>query len=397
MKDKNKGPEMEGQTETTVFNIKQINCKPAGEGSLLAAAKHNKRTITDASGRHDPSKAHLNRSLLGLPATPEGVADLAAKLLDQRGYRPKRRDATIAAEGVFGLLEAPASFDMLDYFTACAQWLEGSLHGSLLSADVHVDEDHPHCHVLVLLPVSNEEGAPSGSDLVGFKQSTNERRRDLQVKVASRYGLQVVMQEVTAAQRKVLARDIHSLLAARADPSMSSVLWPWISQWINRDPMRLARDLGIEVRPANSVAVLAQTTGRGPRTEAAQTASGARMSRATQSDAITQETRNPTPMGVGCASAQDGDEADSDQHPCPVGVAGGLGVQGHLSGCQNDKGEAITRVRDSDLSAYDWDPIHGEHRPATPAGMRPVRHQVADLLAGLGHTRHNREAMACID
>lgn len=254
-----------GGKSTTVFKIHGLNRKPYGKRALIAAAKHNKREITDPLGRHEPGRAHLNQSLFGLPGTADGVVALATCTMEARGYKPKRHDATIAAEGVFSLAEVPASFDMAAYFGDCARWLEGSLGGLLLSADIHLDEDHPHCHAIVLLPLAGEAGGQSGSDIVGYKQATRDRKQALQRQVADRYGLRVVAVDLSAEQRKVLARDVHSELRAAQDPILASPLFPWVARCIDRDPVGAAQELGVGIRAAHSLPVLAQSAGSGSR------------------------------------------------------------------------------------------------------------------------------------
>ena len=56
---------------TAVFRMQPINRKDWGKHTLSAAAKHNKREIPDKRERIDPTRSHLNVSLLGLP--PEFV------------------------------------------------------------------------------------------------------------------------------------------------------------------------------------------------------------------------------------------------------------------------------------------------------------------------------------
>jgi hypothetical protein len=186
--------------DTMLMMISSINCRPYGAGSLSAATKHNRRTLMHSdSDPIDETRSHLNVSLLDTPDTPEGVVEHANKLMAEKGFKPERVDACIAAEGVFSLRERPTAFDMFAYFAESARWLEKRLGGQLLSADVHLDQSHPHCHVLVLLPLVN--GGPSGSSLIEYKHESGRRVQAFFEDVASRYGLHLPPPAISAAAR----------------------------------------------------------------------------------------------------------------------------------------------------------------------------------------------------
>jgi hypothetical protein len=231
-----------------LMGLKALNCRPQGDSSLSAAIQHNKRTLNDASSSSiNASRSHLNYSLFGLTASPEEVVSLSKSIMAASGYQPKRKDSAICIEGVYSLRTVPTEFDMNDYFRADAEWQTKRFGGTLIAADVHLDEEHPHCHVVVQLPMVN--GGMSGSNMLGDRVKLNEHKQDFFISVATKFGLRMPP-KLTASERKVLLKRIHEYLRSVADPVMVSCLWPWVSCYIERDPLSAAEALGIQIEPA---------------------------------------------------------------------------------------------------------------------------------------------------
>ena len=231
-----------------LLKVGSINQRQYGSGSLNAACKHNRRTLMHSdSDPIDQTRSHLNLSLLDTPGTPEGIAELADRLMAERRFRPKRADACIAAEGMFSLREEPKTFDMVTYFSESARWFVNHFGGQLLSADVHMDQSHPHCHVLVLLPLV--DGGPSGSSVIGFKQQSYKRRLAFFDQVASKYDLRMPPPPLSAADKRLQARQVHEHLQATGDPAIHSALWARFANGINRDPRGFGADLGLPTKP----------------------------------------------------------------------------------------------------------------------------------------------------
>jgi hypothetical protein len=273
------------------------------------------------------TRSHLNVSLLDTPDTPEGVVEHANKLMAEKGFKPERVDACIAAEGVFSLRERPTAFDMFAYFAESARWLEKRLGGQLLSADVHLDQSHPHCHVLVLLPLVN--GGPSGSSLIEYKHESGRRVQAFFEDVASRYGLHLPPPAISAANKKLLARLVHERMYATGDPATQSAAWPRFSNCVNRDPRGFAMDLGIPIQrqAATTVSLLAQSPGKGPKTAAGESAGNRRLDSAWESAGPATTPKGVAPSlsnHLGWLADRRGDgrfDPDRDQHPSRVGVA----------------------------------------------------------------------------
>lgn len=243
--------------------LKRLKTGPWGKSTLTAAAKHNKRTIPDRKGRIDPTRSTLNRQLIPtLPSTPAAIVSQAEELMAARGYRPPRSDSVIAVEGVFSLEVATDVPDMDSFFVDCAHWLAGRLQGDLLAADLHMDEDHPHAHVLVLLPL--RRGGPPGSAALGDRDTLSRHRESFAAQVASKYGLHIPA-PLSHEQRRALARSVHQQLRAHSDPVLLHPLWSVLGRAIDRNPIESAAILGIRTPSPSSLATLAASSGRGSR------------------------------------------------------------------------------------------------------------------------------------
>ena len=354
-----------------LLKVHSINQRQYGKSSLNAACKHNRRTLMHSdSDPIDPTRSHLNLSLLDTPGTPKEVVELSDRLMAERGFRPKRADASIVVEGVFSLREEPKAFDMVAYFSESALWLVNNFGGQLLSADVHMDQSHPHCHVLVLLPLV--VGGPSGSSVIGFKQQSYKRRLAFFDQVASKYDLRMPPPTLSAADKRLQARRVHEHLHATGDPAIYSTLWPRFSNGINRDPRGYGADLGLPTKPVPTLAQLAQSAGRGPRTAAEETAGNRRMQSAWSGQgAVRGDVAAPASTTKGVASfpgspSVGGNLGSDDEHPSCVGVASfsSTGLSPAVPAMPLTvwpEPSEFTRTRDADLDPADFDHERGEY------------------------------------
>ncbi|HYE70281.1 MAG TPA: plasmid recombination protein [Aquabacterium sp.] len=264
--------------ESFLLRLKTLNYLPQGKGSLAAAIGHNKRTQAHSDTSHiDARRSHLNQSLLGLPASPGDVLSMSRAMMAAAGFKPRRKDAAIALEGVFSLREE-GRFDSVAYFSDCARWMLERFGGDLLAVDVHRDEPHVHCHVLLQLPLV--PGGSSGSAMLGDIRALKQHTADFFAKVASPRGLRLPSPKMTGASKAAAAGSVHGHLAQTSDPALSSRLWAFIASSINRDPGAALKVLGLSMPGPASVPVLralAHSPGSGPASHAAESASDARL------------------------------------------------------------------------------------------------------------------------
>ncbi|WP_159462761.1 plasmid recombination protein [Caballeronia catudaia] len=156
-------------------------------GMVRTAARHNLREIQaelGATSHIDSNRTHLNEVLFG-PYDADGVSALAKSLMSAAGISKLRKDAVRAVELVVGL--PPASgIDTEAFFADALAWARNFFDVPVLSAVVHVDEDAPHIHVLLLPLVA---GRMVGSAVMGNRSRLQAMHADFHAKVGSRYGL----------------------------------------------------------------------------------------------------------------------------------------------------------------------------------------------------------------
>lgn len=244
--------------------------KLVGTGIVLAAARHNRRAIhaeAHAGGSIDPARSHLNYRLAGSDS-PEEVAGMASSRVKAAGLSKLRKDAVRAIELVFSL-PVTAEIEHQAYFADCLRWAADRLGGIVLSADVHLDESAPHCHVLILPLIGNRM---VGSELVGGRQVLAGHLTSFQESVAGRYGLRRPPPRLSTSDRRALAAAVLQRLRELDDAALRSATWAVVRDAIERDPVPWASTLGVSVtarraKPMKSMTDIFTSTGKGPKKE----------------------------------------------------------------------------------------------------------------------------------
>ncbi len=252
------------------FRLKKLK----GGGTLLAAARHNRRAIQSELGADshiNPSKSHLNETLCGA-SSPEGVAQRAKEAMQAAGVgklRKLRKDAVFAVEAVFSL-PAGHPIDQRQYFVQCLAWAEAQFGGAsnILSADIHHDEAQPHLHVLVL-PLVN--GRMVGSDMVGNLQALQAMQVRFFKDVAQMHGLTQPPARMTGAHKAEAAERVIASMKASNDPALKSAAWAVIRNAIESDPAPFMAALGVnapqKTKRAKSSTAIFTSPGKGPKRE----------------------------------------------------------------------------------------------------------------------------------
>lgn len=247
------------------FRIKKLK----GAAIVLAASRHNKRTIQaerGADGHIDAARIGLNLSLHG-PGKPEAVARHAKDRMAAAGVTSQKKNAVLALELIFSLPPATA-IDPELFFSDCLHWTAQNFGGldNVLSADVHLDESTPHLHALILPLI---DGRMKGSDLFGNRQRLRFLQNDFHAAVAGRYGLAKAAARLQGQAKDKTAQAVIQHLRATNDTAQSSALWSVMRDVIDRDPAQFAQSLGIEIAPpaakaARTMAQIFTSKGKGP-------------------------------------------------------------------------------------------------------------------------------------
>jgi hypothetical protein len=239
--------------------------KPNLKTRLLPALRHNKRTIQAELGcasHIDAARTPLNVVLRG-DGSPEELHHQVQRALV--GVKA-RRDAP-AIEVLFSL-PAESEVDPVLYFEDCTRWAERHFGCPIISSDIHFDEAHPHCHVL-LLPIV--EGKLQGSRLVGYRWHLQQHQDSLHAEVGVRYGLPR-HQRLGRGQHAEAVHLVLHALKMKADPIMQSAVWPVAQQSIELNPVGYLDILGIPTpeapgKPKKSFTQIMISPGKGPKWE----------------------------------------------------------------------------------------------------------------------------------
>jgi hypothetical protein len=222
--------------------------KLKGGGRLLAAARHNRRTIQSELGADsniDVTRSKLNYSLAGA-GTPEAINADAKALMQAAGIDKTRKDCVQAVEVIYSL-PASHNVNLQAYFEDCLKWTRLQFRGHVLSFDVHLDESAPHAHALILPLV---DGRIVGSDMVGYKSRLRLLQTGFYEAVGIKYGLQRPSAKLSGQTKSDTARAVLNRL--KSDPVMKSLLWPLIRDLISNDPAAFAHVLGIVIAKAKA-------------------------------------------------------------------------------------------------------------------------------------------------
>lgn len=272
-----------------------------GDGAVLKASKHNKRKLPSHFGAN-PALSRLNYSLRG-PETPEQVAELAKKLMSDVGInKPKRRDTITEIEFVASL-PVGSNIDSAKYFMEFVEFVECRFgKQNMLSADVHLDESAPHCHILIIPLDGNRMNA---SDIIGNKTKLSALNADVHAEAASKHGIIRPIPKLFGNSKMDAAKLMRDRLIENSDVATISSVRDVICQFIEQFPEPFKEALGTK----ESVPIQ-------PATTFGQIATGARPQPDTYAGAA-QRNRSSTRLGMTTTRISDRSEAQ----PVPCGQA----------------------------------------------------------------------------
>ncbi|WP_348648682.1 plasmid recombination protein [Roseateles oligotrophus] len=216
-----------------------------GNQILSTAAKHNRRANAAevrASPNINSARSHFNETLAG-PETADGVAALANQMMKAAGVMP-RKDAVLAIELVFSLPK-DHQIDDRAFFIDCTKWAGSRFGGeaNVLSSDIHRDEKHPHCHVLVL-PLLN--GKLSASKLLGNREQIAATQQNFFEAVASNHGLTKPTARLSGDAKRAGAQAVLKRLREVSDGAIGSLVWGALRDAIEQNPEPFILELGID-------------------------------------------------------------------------------------------------------------------------------------------------------
>lgn len=212
-------------------------------GGILAASKHNKRTLQaerGAAANIDVTKTPLNYCLAG-DSTPSQIANHAKAQMNYAGIDSPRKNGVMAVEVLFSLPIDRHQEDTKPFFMDCLAWLNKTFAGELLSFDVHLDESAPHAHALIFPLI---DGKMQGDKLKGDKANIKRLSDSFYSEVGAKHGLSKRdYKRLTALDMQSIEQSVLTRL--RGDSVFESSVWPCVRDAIRKDPMPWAQLLGI--------------------------------------------------------------------------------------------------------------------------------------------------------
>ncbi len=345
------------------FRLKKLK----GRGIMLAAARHNRRTIQaelGADSHIDSTRSHLNETMRG-PPSPDEVAQCAKEAMEAAGVGKLRKDAVVGLEAVFSL-PLSHTIDQRKYFAKCVEWVGVQFGGAdnIMSADMHLDETQPHVHVL-MVPLVN--GRMVGSDMVGNRSTLQALQSRFFEEVASQFGLRKPPARLMGEAKIEAAIRVIAAMKANSDPALRSAAWPVIRSVIESDPVPFMTTLGLEVaskgkRLRSSTAIFI-SKGKGPKTEP----------------------KHLNPIGFQASKNERTLSCVGFDPKPPPSIAPIEAPNTRHQGNKDDETQITVRVRDDDMPAESWDADTGtfRHQPQKQMTQKvAAREWVSAALGG---------------
>jgi hypothetical protein len=214
------------------------------------ALRHNKREIQAELGAHghiDTDRIQLNYPLATRLATHDLQSRARASISSYQANvgRRIRKDAVLAIEVIYSLATDCSQLDLKQYFLDCQTWGDAAFHpAELISAEVHLDESHPHMHAIYWCVGDNQL---FGSAVLGNKDKFRERKQHFYHSVGSRYGLSMPPAKLNTADTRTLGVAVIRRVESADDPIIHSPSYPLIKDLIQNDPRPFAQIYGIAI------------------------------------------------------------------------------------------------------------------------------------------------------
>lgn len=249
----NSTPSLNAKSQNPIFaiyNVGSIGQSKKGKrkpSTLLGAARHNLRQIAAELVPSHAINHQLSRQnvVLAGPNSPEKIVNMAKDQIHHTGTDIKklRYDYVQSVEVLISLTRELES-GSIPFFQACVQWLRNWFGDKkILSAVVHLDENHPHVHVLIS-PVVEEK--INGSFLISRKKLLDQRET-FEVEVAALFGVLLPPARLSKSDQRKAAFKVLQHLESSHSPLLSDQAWPSIKQAITKNPQPFAVDYGIHV------------------------------------------------------------------------------------------------------------------------------------------------------
>lgn len=222
--------------------------KMKGHNIIKRACMHNLREIPAELRKEniDSSRTYLNQILYGPSNSSVAKIEYEQMLASANLLRTIRKDAVMGIEIVVSLPRTH-NIDEDKLFGSSIDWCKKYFGAPLLSGVIHRDEDHPHCHIIIV-PIVNSR--LQGSQLCGNRTKWRSMQENFYKTVGVFYGLTKPRPAVRyrSEYRALLATRVVDSIASNEGCLYRQALRRELIQVVANDPVDLAFIVGIDMR-----------------------------------------------------------------------------------------------------------------------------------------------------
>jgi hypothetical protein len=217
---------------------------------LRDALKHNRREFAMDGPSHahiSSDKSHLNFSIFKGSTTKEDVSAIYSAIGEYQETRSRKihKSAILGIELIFSVPAHRTDIDLQAFFQDSFDWAcKSYVPLKVISAEVHLDESHPHMHILFSCI---QPDVLLGSKIYASPRQNKYRVSDFQKEVGLRHGL-VIPLRLSKADRARAVNDIIESIKSRNDSITGSVLYPLMRTFAELDTWSVAQALGVEIK-----------------------------------------------------------------------------------------------------------------------------------------------------
>ena len=229
-------------SDTLFFAAKTLNPnhKNNSSSTLVNALAHNRRTGY-LTLNVDASRSNLNYTIKG-----GSEAQIIKAWTQLRGGFTLRKNSPHVCEALVSVHQTSTGIDIKRYFADAVAWLENEFGAdNVISADVHLDEAQPHCHILIY-PISKTQSGAVWQSPLGKSTKFNDRKNRFYEQVAKLHGIKKPV-TLSANERISAAQFVIQQLRRDGDPCVTSTHWQAIRDLIEHNPAPLCLSMGMEL------------------------------------------------------------------------------------------------------------------------------------------------------
>ena len=238
---------------------------------LRDALKHNRREFAMDGPSHahiSSDKSALNFSIFKGATTKEDISTIYSAIGEYQETRGRkiRKSAILGIELVFSIPSHRTDIDVQAFFQESFEWACKSYAPlKVMSAEVHMDESHPHMHILFSCV---QPDVLLGSKIYASPHHNKQRVSEFQEEVGLRHGL-VIPLRLSKADRARAVNEILEAIKTRQDSITGSVLYPLMRTFAELDTWSVAQALGVDIKQTppkqRTLAQIMTSRGKGDR------------------------------------------------------------------------------------------------------------------------------------